>query len=152
MERIGLMLALAAIAVVVALVIQRRKPAGDVATAAPRAFSAPTQLVRSDFAEPAAPWLVVLFSSTTCESCKGTWGRIEPLRTHDVAVQRVDVEEQQDLHDRYGVEAVPTIVVVDANGVVMRSFLGPPSTTDLSAAVQEAQEPGAMPESAIDRS
>ena len=38
-------------------------------------------------------------------------------------------------------DAVPTIVVADEQGVVRASFVGPPSATDLWAAVAKARDP-----------
>jgi hypothetical protein len=40
---------------------------------------------------------------------------------------------------------VPTALVVDAEGVVAASFVGPVTATDLWAAVAEAREPGSTP-------
>jgi hypothetical protein len=36
-------------------------------------------------------------------------------------------------------------VIADANGVVVKSFLGPMTATDLWAAVAEARDPGSTP-------
>ncbi|MGE5211191.1 MAG: hypothetical protein ACM3MM_07985, partial [Acidobacteriota bacterium] len=52
---------------------------------------------------------------------------------------------RRDLHERYAIEAVPTLVVADARGVAVATFLGPMSATDLWAAVAEAREPGTSP-------
>ena len=57
-----------AVAVVIAIVIDRRAP--DVPTA-PR-WAVPTQLDRADFAGPSQPWLVAVFTSETCDACAGT--------------------------------------------------------------------------------
>ena len=46
------------------------------------------------------------------------------------------------LHRRYGIEAVPTVVIADAEGVVRSSFVGPPVATQLWAAMAEAREEG----------
>jgi hypothetical protein len=62
-----------------------------------------------------------------------------------VAVDDVEVTARRDVHERYGIEAVPTIVVADADGVVRASFVGPPTATDLWAAVAEVREPGSAP-------
>ena len=50
----------------------------------------------------------------------------------------VDVLEfpaQRDVHERYRIDAVPTLVVADADGVVRASVVGPVSATDLWALV-----------------
>jgi hypothetical protein len=142
-ERVVLALCLVAVAVVVALVLDRRSRA-DAPTQP--TWTVPGQLDRSDFARPAAPWLVALFSSATCGSCQGTWEKAKVLACDDVAVDDVEVGARKDVHDRYGIDAVPTLVVADADGVVRASFVGPMTATDLWAAVAEVRFPGSSPE------
>ncbi|MGE3620129.1 MAG: hypothetical protein AB7L84_06670 [Acidimicrobiia bacterium] len=142
MARLILALVLAAAAVGVAALVQRRqRPAPPVRTG----HAVPDQLRREDFARPDAPWLVVVFSSATCDSCAGVWDRARHLESDAVATQEVEVVADRELHRRYGIEAVPTTVVVDARGVVRASFLGPVTATDLWAAVAEVREPGSTP-------
>jgi hypothetical protein len=62
-----------------------------------------------------------------------------------VAVQEAELVARRDLHERYAIEAVPATLVADAEGVVVRSFLGPVTATHLWAAVAEAREPGSTP-------
>ncbi len=62
-----------------------------------------------------------------------------------MAIQEVEAVADKDLHQRYGVDAVPLVVVADAGGVVRRSFVGPPTATDLWAALAELREPGSVP-------
>ncbi|CAN5490800.1 hypothetical protein BH20ACT2_BH20ACT2_17780 [soil metagenome] len=130
---------LAAAAIVVAVVVERRRRPDPPTQPT---WAVPAQLDRADFASPEVPWLVVVFSSTTCLSCGATWEKARHLASPAVAVQEVEVGARRDLHDRYGIEAVPTVVVADADGVVRASFLGPPTATDLWAAVAEVREPG----------
>ena len=66
MNRLVAVVVVFAIAGVVALILQRRRP--DSPTQ-PTAYPVPTQLDRADFTRPDAPWLVVLFSSETCGGC-----------------------------------------------------------------------------------
>ena len=127
----------------IALVAQRRRPA---APANPSSYDAPAQLDRDDFERPDAPWLVVVFSSATCDSCAGVWARAQPLRSEHVAVVEAEAARDSDLHQRYGIEAVPITVVADGEGVVRRSFVGPVSSTHLWAALAELREPGSVPE------
>lgn len=143
MERLLLAAALAAVAVVVAWAIQRRqRPAAPVRTG----YSVPTQVDRADFDRPEVPWLVVVFTSATCDVCAGVWDRVRPLASTEVVVQEVEYGARRDLHDRYRVEAVPSVLVVGPDGVVMRSFLGPVTAADLWAAVAEAREAGTAPD------
>lgn len=129
---------LVVLAVGVAVVLQRRTSQG--APAQGRTWSVPAQLHRPDFVRPDAPWLVVVFSSATCNSCAGAWSKVQPMESPSVAVQEVSFQEGRELHDRYGIDAVPTVVVADAEGVVCASFLGEPPTTELWAAVADLRD------------
>ncbi len=125
-------------AVALALVLRRRRPDEPVRTS----WAVPTWLDRSDFASPAAPWLVAVFTSATCRSCQATVDKAQPLAGAEVAVEEIEVRDRPDLHQRYGIEAVPTVVIVDAEGAVRGSFIGPPTTAELWARVAEAREDG----------
>jgi hypothetical protein len=108
-------------------------------------YAVPSQLDRGDFARPDAPWLVAVFSSSTCLACQGTWEKALLLESDEVATQDVEAVADRELHQRYGVDAVPLVVVADAAGVVRRSFVGEPTATDLWAALAELREPGSVP-------
>ena len=106
----------------------------------------PSQLDRNDFEGVGAPWLLLVFTSATCESCERATAKAAVVASDDVAYQEVSYQQRRDLHDRYGIEAVPTILLASGDGVVRVSFVGVPSATDLWAAVAEAREPGSTPE------
>lgn len=143
MERIALAVVLALVALAVAALLQRRqRPATPVRTG----YAVPDQLDRADFDRPEAPWLVAVFTSATCDTCRGVWERAQPLTSDAVVVQELEYQAERDLHQRYAIEAVPSTLVVDADGVVRKSFLGPVTATDLWAAVAEAREPGSTPD------
>lgn len=136
MERLVLAAVLVVAAVAIAVLIQRRRPS---AASAPT-FHVPEQLDRSDFDRPAAPWLVVAFTAATCDTCAGIVQKIGALESDAVAVQEVEVSARGDLHRRYGVDAVPLVVVADAAGTVRRHFFGPVPTSELWAAVAETRD------------
>jgi hypothetical protein len=140
-ERFVIALVLVAIAVLVAVVMQRRRP--DAPTQP--TWTVPAQLDRNDFARPAAPWLVAVFTSATCNTCGGVFDKARVLESDVVAVDDVEIGARPDEHRRYGIDAVPTLVVADVDGVVRASFVGPVTATDLWAAVAEAREPGSTP-------
>ncbi len=142
-ERVVLLVVLAVVAAGVAWLLRRRttSPAPT-----PSNWQVPPQLERSDFARPDAPWLVAVFSSASCLSCQGTWAKAEQLESATVAVQEVEVGRDKPLHDRYRIDAVPLVVVADAEGVVRAHFFGEPTATDLWAAVAELREPGSTPQ------
>jgi thioredoxin-like negative regulator of GroEL len=139
MARALIAVAITVVAIGVAALIRRREPAGPPVDS----FPTPRQLHRVDFARPDAPWLVALFSSTTCGSCPDLAAKIAPLDSPLVAVTEVTYQDQRDVHDRYGISAVPMVVVADADGVVRAAFVGPTSATDIWAAVAELRAPGA---------
>ncbi len=88
---------------------------------------------------------MVVFTSATCATCAATWEVARQLASSAVATQEVEAIRDAALHDRYGIDAVPTTIVCDAEGGVVRSFLGPVSATHLWAAVAEARSPGSVP-------
>jgi hypothetical protein len=133
---------LGAVAVAVAAYLRRRDR--SVPEQGP-SYAVPSQLDRGDFVRPEAPWLVAVFSSSTCLACRGTWEKALLLESDEVATQDVEAVADQELHQRYGVDAVPLVVVADAAGVVRRSFVGEPTATDLWAALAELREPGTVP-------
>jgi hypothetical protein len=149
-ERLLLAVALALAAVVVATVLRRRRHVGPAPTQG--SWSAPAQLDRADFARPAAPYLVVLFSSSTCHTCSAMAEKVGVLACPAVAVDVVEVGERPALHKRYAIAAVPIVVVADSQGVVRASFIGPTTATDLWATVAEVRQPGSSPESERGRS
>jgi hypothetical protein len=141
MERVLLALALVAVAVVVALVLQRRRPEPP----SQPGFTVPEQVDRADFDRADAPWLVAVFTSATCDSCRGVWDKARHLESAEVAVQEVEAGRDRALHQRYGIDAVPLVVIADDRGVVGAHFIGPVTATDLWAAAAELREPGTVP-------
>ena len=132
----------AAVAVVALLARVRRTP--DAPTQ--RRFTVPQQLDRADFTRPDAPWLVAVFTSATCDVCAAVVDRAQVLESNQVAVVEIEYGGDKQLHEKYDIDAVPSVVVCDAAGVTRASFLGPVNSTDLWAAVAEARDPGSTPE------
>ena len=133
--RLVLALIIVAVAVVAALLLERRKPAPPTRDAYP----VPAQLDRLDFPRPDAPWLFVLFSSRTCDSCGPMVSRVCSLESESVATIQVEAKADKALHDRYRIEGVPMVVLADAEGVVRAGFVGSVDTWELEAALSEAQ-------------
>ena len=134
-SRLVLALVVIVVAVVAARLLERRRPAPPTRDAYP----VPAQLDRQDFPRPDAPWLFVLFSSRTCDSCGPMALRVAALEAEAVAT--VDVEAQADkaLHDRYRIEGVPMVVLADADGVVRAGFVGSVDSWELEDALAKAQ-------------
>ncbi|MEQ8840618.1 MAG: thioredoxin domain-containing protein [Acidimicrobiales bacterium] len=140
MDRVLLVLGGIVIAGAVAALLGRR-------TAPPAANThhIPRQLDRRDFPRAEAPWLVAVFTSATCATCAGVWDRARHLESDQVAVVELELGAAAALHERYKIDAVPTLVITDATGEVRRAFLGPTTATDLWAAVAEVRDPGSVP-------
>jgi protein-disulfide isomerase len=146
-ERLIVAAVLVAVAAGVAFLLRRRRPAPPTQARWP----VPTQLDRQDFDGVDRPWLVAVFTSSACDSCPRAAAKASVLASPQVAYQEVSFQQRADLHERYGIEAVPTIVMADAEGVVRGAFVGVPSATDLWAAMAEARQPGTSPEPHIGR-
>ena len=142
MWQVALVVVLGGAAVGVAAVLRRRD--AD-APEQGSSWTVPTQLDRTDFAGAEVPWLVAVFSSSTCLACGATWEKAKHLDSAEVVVQELDAVDQKPIHEKYGIDAVPLVLVADETGAVRRHFVGPPTATDLWAAVAELREPGSVP-------
>ncbi|HEX6569085.1 MAG TPA: thioredoxin domain-containing protein [Acidimicrobiales bacterium] len=147
MERLALVLVLVVVAVAAAALLERRRRPPAPTNVG---HTLPEQVDRRDFTRPDAPWLVAVFTSATCSTCAGVLDKARQLASDDVAVQEVEVTATRSLHDRYGVTAVPAVVIADATGAVRSTFLGPVTATDLWATVAELREPGTLPATGCD--
>ncbi len=123
----------------VAVVFERRRQASGAPVRDP--YPIPRQLTRADFPSPDAPWLVALFSSTTCDGCAAMREKVLAIATAEVAAVEVSFQADREIHERYGISGVPMVLVADQEGVVRRAFLGAVSATDLWAAVAAARDP-----------
>lgn len=135
MERLVVALAVVVVAIAVAAWLRRHRP---VPTLTMRA-GAPERVDRDDFAHPDAPWLYVLFSSASCESCPVVADALSTVAASDVAVEEVEYSARRDLHRRYRVDAVPSTLLVDADGVVHDHFVGRATPQEFADALERAR-------------
>ena len=142
MDRLLLLVLVAATAGTLAHLVQRRRPDAPVRTG----WSVPQQLDRRDFDRPDAPWLVAVFTSATCDTCGSVVEVARPLESQAVAFQEVEAGERRDLHDRYAVDAVPMVLLVDGVGVVRDHHLGPVTATHLWGSLAELRQAGSTPD------
>ena len=87
-------------------------------------WSIPGHLSREDFGFLNEPWLVVIFSSESCETCKPVVAEGMKLTSLGIAIQEVAAETNRGLHEKYDINAVPMLLLVDKFGVVRSSHLG----------------------------
>lgn len=119
------------------VVVRKRKPDAPSQTL----NLIPQQLNRKDFLSPEKPWLLVVFTSSTCDACQDVATKAKVLTSHDVAVQIIDYLEMRNLHRQYAIDSVPTTVIADNLGVVQYGVLGPITATDLWAAMARCRDP-----------
>lgn len=136
MIRLFIVGAVVLVAVAASFILRRRAP-----QAPTNAGSAlPMQVNRSDFDNPQHEWLVVAFTSATCSTCADIARKVSVLATKSVAVHIAEFSEQRAVHEKYSIDAVPAVLMADAQGIVHASFLGPVSATDLWAALARARD------------
>ncbi|MCF8544435.1 MAG: hypothetical protein K9G04_03995 [Ilumatobacteraceae bacterium] len=128
------------VVVVVALLanLWQRKRQVDAPTQG--ASEVPSQIDRSDFVRPDASWIVLAFTSATCQTCSDIERKVRVLETSSVAIQILEYTAERELHKRYKIDAVPAVLMADASGVVRANFLGPVSATDLWAALARVRD------------
>ena len=120
MDRLILLVVVATVAAVAARLLQRCRPDAPVRTG----WTVPEQLDRDDFDQPDVAWLVAVFTSAACDSCESVMATAAPLASAEVAVQEVEIGTHRAVHDRYAVDAVPMVLIVDALGVVRDHHVG----------------------------
>jgi hypothetical protein len=100
-------------------------------------YDAPSKIERNDFPDLDAPTLVAIFTSQACDSCSGVWSKVSVLQSREVDVINIVFEDEvgKKLHKKYDIEAVPTVVICDENGVTQKAYLGSVTATDLWAGV-----------------
>jgi hypothetical protein len=135
-DRLLIAAGLIAVAAGLAVVLRRRRPEPPTQSQ----WAIPAQLDRHDFAGADRPWLVAVFTSSTCESCARATAKASVLESRAVAYQEIPYQSAKDLHQRYAVDIVPMTLVADDQGVVRASFIGTPAAAELWAAVAEARE------------
>jgi len=83
---------------------------------------------------------VVQFSSTFCAPCRSTRYVVERAvaTTHGVAYADLDVADHLELGERLGIDVTPTVLVLDAQGTVVRRATGVPTLAQLRSALDAA--------------
>lgn len=104
-------------------------------------FDLPTQIDIEDFTNSNALVHVCMFSSEHCDGCETVWAKAEVLKSDKVEVVKISYQDEhgRKLHDKYQIEAVPSVLVCDENGKTLKAFLGNVTATDLWAAVAQAR-------------
>ena len=137
MDRLLLVLGGVAVAVVVAWLLGRRQRPAPAANT----HTIPRQLDRNDFNGADQRWLVAVFTASSCSTCAGVMARAEHLAASQVCVQELELSSEPALHQRYGIDAVPLLLIADESGAVRRALVGPTTAAELWASMAELREP-----------
>lgn len=140
----SLFVALGIVVVVgVAALVLRRRQVVDAPTQ--KEWTVPTQIDPADLAGVgegvSTSWTIAVFTSASCHVCADVVSKARVLQSSQVNVLEFEYGAHRALHDKYRIDAVPTLVVIDSGGVVRRHFLGPVTATDLWAAVAQTRDP-----------
>ena len=138
MTSVVIALVIGAVVVVAAMVIRQRRVV-DAPTQ--KVFSAPTQIDRTDFPTSQHEWVIAVFTSATCHACADMLAKAQVVASKNVSVIEIEYSNKKELHRKYNIEAVPTVVVTDVRGIVHKSFIGPVSATDLWAGIASVRDP-----------
>ncbi|HSN43989.1 MAG TPA: thioredoxin family protein [Propionibacteriaceae bacterium] len=81
----------------------------------------------------------VQFSSTVCAPCRATFRLLSDVTAHDPEVTHIDVnaETRLDLVEEFGITRTPTVLLLDARGVVRHQIVGAARRTDVVEALNE---------------
>ena len=80
------------------------------------------------------------FYADWCGPCKtqdSILEEIESDRGDDFTIEKVDVDQEQELANEYQVRSLPTLVIENEDGIVDR-FIGVTQREDIEAAIDEA--------------
>lgn len=136
MDRLLLVVGGVVVALLVASLLGRRQYRAP----ATNTHTIPRQLDRNDFNGGGQQWLVAVFTASSCATCAGVMERAAPMASSQVCVQELELSTEKALHERYGVDAVPMLLIADQTGAVRRAFVGPTTAADLWAALAELRE------------
>ena len=134
MERLVIAAVLVGIAVVVAVVLERRRTAS--VTMVPRS-ELPAAVDLAAVGLDGGPAIVV-FSEETCRTCATALGVVRGPAGAGLPVAEVPFGTQRDVHRELAIDTVPTTVVVSADGNVVDGWIGRIDLTELALALAEA--------------
>lgn len=80
---------------------------------------------------------IVDFYATWCGPCKMLGEELKKIKDKDVVIVRVDVDKDNGLSERLGINAVPFVAVFDKSGKAFTAFSGARNERDLRDLIAE---------------
>ena len=138
MERVVIAAILIGLAVVIAVVMERRRTDTPLSI---RRGAVPTRVRPADVGLDDGPAIIV-FTEASCQSCQAAIRLVRGPAGADVPVADIEYGQDRDIHETYGIDTVPTTVVVSADGTVAGGWTGKVDPGDLAIALAEVLDEG----------
>jgi|TARA_B110000444_G_scaffold117953_1_gene110980 thioredoxin-related protein len=131
MVRLLIALSLILLSVSIAVIVERRKVENPFSV---KRNQLPTLVRPQDFGlEPEAA--IIIFTESTCSSCSAVLALLRGPAGANVVVAEVEYGENSELHRRYGIDTVPTTVLVEGDGNVVEGWTGKIEVGELARAL-----------------
>jgi|TARA_B110000014_G_scaffold119773_1_gene82277 hypothetical protein len=133
MTRLFIAAALAASVTLVARFVDRRRTRHPLAV---RRGALPTQVPAAEVGLDDGP-AIIIFTESSCRSCQDAIRLIRGPAGAGISVADIEYGAQPELHKRFGIDTVPTTVVVDEKGSVVAGWTGRVDLSELTLALAE---------------
>jgi thioredoxin 1 len=64
------------------------------------------------------------FTGSWCSPCKQLKPIMEQVKQQNIKVEEIDVDDQSDLAEKYNIRSVPTVILINNNGVEINRLIG----------------------------
>jgi thioredoxin 1 len=83
---------------------------------------------------------IINFFATWCPPCKMLGEELKKIKDKDIVIVRVDVDRDNVLSDRLGINAVPFVAIFDKKGKAFTAFCGYRDENDLKKIIESARK------------
>ena len=131
MVRLLIALTLILVSVSIAVIVERRKVENPFSV---KRNQLPTLVPPQDFGLESEA-AIIIFTESTCRSCSTVLALLRGPAGANVAVTEVEYGENPELHRKYGIDTVPTTVLVEGDGNVVEGWTGKIEVGELARAL-----------------